>query len=127
MKYEFITEYKGEFRIREICRQLDVSSSGYYKYIKNRMKSKENQYKEIAELMIKLEDENEWELGGKGLQQALKAQGMIIGLSRVYKIKRLFDIYPKVSKKSRHNRARYKDSREEPNRSFCRWSSSSNI
>ncbi len=95
--------------MREICRQLDVSSSGYYKHIKNRMKSKENQYKEIAELMIKLENENDWELGGRGLQEALRAQGMMIGLSRIYKIKRLFDIYPKVSKKRRHNQTKYKD------------------
>lgn len=109
MKYEFISEYKGKFKMQKMCRHLGVSQSGYYKHIKNYIKSKPNQYKELAELMIKIEDENEWELGGEGLKQALKGQGITIGLSKIYKIKRLFDIYPKTSKKRRHNIKKYKD------------------
>jgi putative transposase len=59
--------------------------------------------------MIKIQEENDWELGGEGLKQALAKQGMVMGLSKVYRIKRMYDIYPKSSKKKHHNRKRYKD------------------
>lgn len=109
MKYEFITHYKGRFKVRNMCRHLEVSSSGYYRSIKNESCSKSEEYKELAELMIKLEIENDWELGGRGLQEALKGQGIKVGLSKIYKIKRMFDIYPKTTNQYKHNRRKYKD------------------
>lgn len=71
--------------------------------------SKEAEYKRIARLMVKIQEENDWELGGEGLKVALAKQGMVMGLSKVYRIKRMFDIYPKSSKKRKHNRRKYKE------------------
>lgn len=109
MKFEFIYENKDEFSIQKMCQRLKVSHSGYYKYLKNKGINKQSEYKKLAELMIELQQENDWELGGEGLKQALAKQGIYIGLSKVYRIKRMFGIYPKTNPKKKHNRRKYKD------------------
>lgn len=109
MKFEFIHEHKDEFKIQKMCRQLGVSTSGYYRFLKNNGVSKQSEYKKLADVMIKIQEVNDWELGGEGLREGLKRQGLYIGLSKIYRIKRMFGIYPKVSPKKKHNRRKYKD------------------
>jgi len=109
MKFQFIYENKGEFTIEKMCRRLGVSKSGYYKYLKSVGINKQAEYKEIADLMIEIEEHHDWELGGEALQKELKKQGREIGLSKVYRIKRMYGIYPKTVKAKKHNRRKYKD------------------
>lgn len=109
MKYEFIYENKENHTIKEMCRILKVSKSGYYKYLAKRGVNKQAEYKKLAELMIELEKNNNWELGAEGLRQGLAKQGIRAGLSKVHRIKRMFGIYPKSLKRRKHNRRKYKD------------------
>jgi len=92
-----------------MCRRFGVSRSGYYKHLKGLGVNKQSEYEKISKLMIKLEEDNNWELGGEGLKQALCRQGVEIGLSKVYRIKRMYGINPKTVDKSKHNRRKYKD------------------
>jgi Transposase and inactivated derivatives len=92
-----------------MCQVLKVSTSGYYQWLKRKGYSKEAEYKKIAETMLKLEEDNNWELGGEALREAFRRQGINIGLSKIYRIKRIYGIYPRSAEKKKHNRRRYKD------------------
>lgn len=109
MKFEFIYENKDKYSVTKMCRRLEISTSGYYKYLAKRGVNKQAEYKKLAELMIKLEEDNDWELGAEGLRQGLLKQGISVGLSKAYRIKRLFGIYPKTTKQKKHNRRKYKE------------------
>jgi len=109
MKFRFIYENKEKYSVQKMCRRFGISTSGYYKYLKGAGINKQSEYEKISNLMIKLEEENNWELGGEGLRQGLRNQGIEIGLSKVYRIKRMYGIYPKAIKKNKHNRRKYKD------------------
>jgi len=109
MKFRFISENREKFSVQKMCRRFGVSTSGYYKYLKGVGINKQSEYEKISKLMIKLEEENDWELGGEGLRKALKKQGLEMGLSKVYRIKRMYGIYPKTVKKKKHNRRKYKE------------------
>jgi len=109
MKFQFIYENKEKFSVQKMCRRFSVSTSGYYKYLSSVGANKQAEYEKISKLMIKIEEENDWELGGEGLRQGLKKQGIEIGLSKVYRIKRMYGIYPKTVPKKKHNRRKYKD------------------
>jgi len=109
MKFQFMYENKGKFSVQKMCRRFGVSTSGYYKHLNSVGENKQAEYEKLSKLMIKIEEENNWELGGESLRQGLKKQGVGIGLSKVYRIKRLYGIYPKTVKKAKHNRRKYKD------------------
>jgi len=109
MKFRFIYENKERFSIERMCRRFGVSRSGYYKYLSGLGVNKQSEYETLSKLMLKLEEENHWELGGDGLRQALKKQGFAVGLSKVYRIKRMYGIYPKTANTKRHNRRKYKE------------------
>jgi len=109
MKYRFIYENKDRFSIGKMCRRFGISRSGYYKYLNGLGINKQSEYDKLSKLMIKLEEENHWELGGEGLRQVLRKQGVEVGLSKVYRIKRMYGIYPKTANKKRHNRRKYKE------------------
>jgi len=109
MKFRFIYENKDRFSIGKMCRRFGVSRSGYYKYLSGLGVNKQSEYEKLSKLMLKLEEENRWELGGAGLCQALKKQGITVGLSKVYRIKRMYGIYPKTAIRKRHNRRKYKE------------------
>jgi len=109
MKFRFIYENKDRFSIEKMCRRFGVSRSGYYKYLNGFGVNKQSEYKKLSELMLKLQADHKWELGGEGLRQALLKQGIEIGLSKVYRIKRMYGIYPKTTVKKKHNWRKYKE------------------
>lgn len=99
MKYRFIMEHRKEFRFGKMCEVLEVSRSGYHKYIRSKMTQRrlDNQY--LLEQIKKIHHKYRGVYGSPRIYEELRKQGYKCNRKRVVRIMRVHGIKAKRKRK----------------------------
>jgi len=109
MKFRFISEHRGTFRVGRMCNVLDVSRSGYYAWRKRpeSLRKKENR-KLVAQIKV-IHGQNRKVYGSPRIHSELRDKGVSCGRNRVARIMKQEGIRAIVPRKykattdSKHN------------------------
>ncbi|MBR3475489.1 MAG: IS3 family transposase [Oscillospiraceae bacterium] len=88
MRYGFVEANSKRRTVKELCRVLDVSESGYYRYLKNKGKPEKDVL--LSDEMKKILEEHPCNdnYGAPRMKQALEQRGFEAGLRRITRIMR---------------------------------------
>ena len=84
VRFSIVKRFHKQLSIVKLCKILDVSRSGFYKWLK-RVK-KESQDETILRMIIKIQNVHRNALGYRLMKKALEMKGIIIGYSKTYRI-----------------------------------------
>jgi len=106
----FIREYACEFTVEEMCRTLEVSRSGYYRWCKRKKSRREEENEKLLKHIRVIFELSKKTYGSPSIKSALSDNGITVGKNRVARIMQKNAIYAKTKKKykvttnSKHNR-----------------------
>lgn len=89
MRYQFIASQQGQHRVKQMCRVLRVSPSGYYAW-QTRPESHRTQANRA--LLVRIQEEYEWSqktYGSPRIHVALRRKGVVCNRKRVARLMRL--------------------------------------
>lgn len=98
MKYKFIEEHREEYPITLMCRILEVTRSGYYKWRKEPLSARK-----MADLLLlaHIKDifvESRETYGSYRIYIELREQGLRCGRKRIARLMREYDLEPKTAR-----------------------------
>ncbi len=96
MKYEAIHTYGSEFKVRRMCRVLELKPSGYYQW-KRRWEKREAYRQEERALSLvvrKVFEDNKQIYGYRKMQHAMENEGYVLSTYKLRKIMRQNGLYP---------------------------------
>lgn len=99
MKYRFMEEYRGVFRLKSMCRVFKVSRSGYYAWRKRLPSCREKANGQLLEQIRRVYGESRNTYGSPRITVELNEQGILCGKNRVARIMRANRIRVKVKKR----------------------------
>lgn len=99
MKYRFIMENLKRFRIGKMCEVLEVSRSGYHKYIKGRLSQRKIENMKIVERIKKIYENVRGRYGSRRIHAELRAMGIKCNKKRVERLMRINGIKAKTKRK----------------------------
>lgn len=99
MKYRFIEQYQGEFRVAKICRVLKVSRSGYYAWRKKPVSKRRKENEKLLEKIRQSHSKSRRTYGSPRITADLRAEGQVYGKNRVARLMRENGIVAKTKKK----------------------------
>ncbi len=99
MKYRFIMENRKEFRLGKMCKILEVSRSGYHKYVKRKMTQKRLNNQFLLEKILKIYKASRGTYGSPRIYKELRKQGLICNRKRVVRIMRKNGLRAKTKRK----------------------------
>ena len=111
MKYRFIFENRGSFRLGKMCQILEVSRSGYHKYLRNKMSRRRLENMLIAEEIKKIYEKKHGRYGSPRIYEEMRASGKRINRKRIARLMRINKIRAitkrkyKATTNSKHNKA----------------------
>jgi putative transposase len=109
VKYKFIDVERSLYSIRLLCRVLEISKSGYYKWVGNKRFSKKDEYRALVDKIEKIHSDSRKTYGSPRVFQKLKKAGEKISKNTVAKLMNENNIMAKTKKKfklttdSKHN------------------------
>ncbi|PRR73066.1 IS3 family transposase ISCce3 [Moorella humiferrea] len=109
MKYRFIREHTGTFRVETMCRVLKVSRTGYYRWLKKPVSQRKIQDEIIKEKAEHIYNKSRKTYGSPRIHKQLGKEGIHCGKKRVERLMREAGIQAiqkrqfKVTTDSRHN------------------------
>lgn len=89
MKYRFIMENRSIFRLEKMCKIMEVSRSGYHKYIKRKMSWRKRLDIETTELIKRIFRLKRGRYGSPRIHFELQYDGMKINKKRVARLMRI--------------------------------------
>lgn len=99
MKYKFIDVERSLYSIRLLCRVLEISKSGYYKWVGNNRFSKKDEYRALVDKIEKIHSDSRKTYGSPRVFQKLKKAGEKISKNTVAKLMNENNIKAKTKKK----------------------------
>lgn len=87
-RYRFIDAEKADYPVAWMCRQLDVSKSGYFAWSGRTPSARALRDEELIATIRRIFDEHRGRYGSRRIHQELKAQGQDVGLNRVERLMR---------------------------------------
>ncbi len=99
MKYRFMEEHRGVFRIKKMCKVLKVSRSGYYLWRKRKPSKRQAANKWLLERIQEVYKKSRRIYGSPRITDGLNDQGIICGKNRVARIMKDNSIRAKVLRK----------------------------
>lgn len=87
-RFRFIAEYRSLFGIRYLCWRLDVSHSGFYKWLGRPVSSRAESNAEIVSVIRNLFDLHDGNYGSPRIHRELVSQGWNVNHKRVERIMR---------------------------------------
>lgn len=108
MRYRFIKDFQGTFSIAAMCRVLQVSSSGYYAWIRRGASQRSRENQNLLNQIKAIHKESRQTYGPLRIYDALKDRGAVCGRHRVARLMRKHGIRVKrrrrykVTTDSRH-------------------------
>ncbi len=99
MKYRFIMENRKEFRLGKMCKILEVSRSGYHKYVRRKMTQKRLDDQYLLEQIEKIYHNYRGVYGSPRIYKELRKQGFKCNRKRVVRIMRTHGIRAKTKRK----------------------------
>jgi putative transposase len=92
MKYVFMAAHEGEFRVKRMCRVLDVKRSGYYAWRKRKPSTREQANQALLDLIKAEHAKSRKTYGSPRLHVVLRRQGVRCGHNRVARLMRMHGI-----------------------------------
>jgi len=99
MKYAFVEEYRYEHRIDRMCRVLEVSRSGYYRWWRLGENGRDRRDKAMVEHIKTAYERGRGTYGSPRITTELKEQGIRCSENRVARIMRKYGIVAKTKRK----------------------------
>ncbi len=88
MKYQFMNHYCSTFRVKKMCRVLDISRSGYYGWQKKTKSARTKENEHLLDHIEKAYMLSRRTYGSPRVTAELKSQGMPYGENRIAKLMR---------------------------------------
>jgi len=86
VKYQYVKGNIGEYSVSELCRVLNVSSSGYYHWLKHPISNRAKRDIELSEKIINIHKQAKSRYGSPRIHQSLLKQGEQVGRKRVIRL-----------------------------------------
>ena len=99
MKYLFMEEHRGVYRLKRMCKVLKVSRSGYYAWRKRKPSMREEANKELLDHIWEVHRRSRKTYGSPRITDTLKELGIVCGKNRVARIMRDSGIRVKIKRK----------------------------
>ncbi|PRO70159.1 IS3 family transposase [Alteromonas gracilis] len=97
-KFSFINERRDEFGIRYLCTQLQVSTSGFYKWLHKGLSHRQALNTELTKEIYRLYTLHKGNYGSPRIHKQLQAQGWQVNHKRVERIMREQKLVGKAAK-----------------------------
>lgn len=94
-------EQRGTFRIKKMCRVLEVSRSGYYVWKKRKLSRRQRANERLLGQIRKIHEESRYTYGSLRITAELNEQGTVCGKNRVARLMREQGIRAKTQKRYR--------------------------
>ena len=110
MKYQFTHDYRSVFRVKKMCRVLNISRSAYYGWKRRPMSNRKKRDNELMDHIRKAYVLGRKTYGSPRVTRELKSQGIVCGKNRVARLMRTEGIQAKMKRRykvtthSRHTR-----------------------
>jgi putative transposase len=95
----FIHEHRSDYRLEKMCYVMEVSRSGYYKWLGRPESERERQHKEWTQQVKEVYDENRQVYGSPKVTQRLNQKGITVSQRTVTRIMKENGIRSKTVKK----------------------------
>jgi len=99
MKYKFIMENRKEFRLGKMCKILEVSRSGYHKYVKGKLSQRKIENQFLLKHIKAIYTEYRGIYGSPRIYKELRKRGIFCNRKRVVRIMRINGIRAKTKRK----------------------------
>jgi putative transposase len=99
MKYQFMRSYRAEFSIERMSKVLEVSRSGYYRFISLGMSNREKANADLLEKIKVVHKESRQTYGSPRIHAALVANGEFCSRKRVFRIMKCVGLAAKMKKR----------------------------
>ncbi len=109
MKYRYIREHRRAFRVRKMCRALQVSQSGYYRWCGKGQSNRDRENEQVLLKIRQIHRQSKQRYGSPRITEELRAEGYQYNEKRIARLMRLGKIAAKtkrrfkVTTKSKHN------------------------
>jgi putative transposase len=97
-RFRFIAQHASEFDVRYLCKRLDVSPGGYYKWVNRNPSQREIENQRITGRIVEIFHENDGNYGSPRVCHALRAEGETVNHKRVERIMRDLSLVGKAAK-----------------------------
>ncbi len=101
MKYRFIQENRSSFKLGKMCKVLEVSRSGYAKYIKRKSSSRKRGNKMLEEMIREIYYRNHGRYGSPRIHAELRYIGMKVNKKSVVRLMKINGLRAVMKKKFR--------------------------
>ena len=116
MKFRFVQEHRGTFRVGMMCRVLKVSRSGYYAWRKRKRSLRELEDRRHAKAIREVHRESRGTYGSPRVYEALQQAGAPCGKHRVARIMREEGLRGRAARRFRSVSTKRSDAPAPPNR-----------
>ncbi|MBK7477768.1 MAG: IS3 family transposase [Haliscomenobacter sp.] len=99
--YQFIAEHRKEFPIEKMCKVLDVSKSGYYKWFNSEPSKRLIENQGLTLTICKIHQSSKGTYGSPRITEELKARGVQVSRIRVARLMKQAQICGEHKKKYR--------------------------
>jgi len=99
MKYQFIENEKSNHAVTTLCRTLEVSSSGYYGWLKRTESPRSKKTHALLNKIIAIHEESVGRYGAPRIHAELQAQGESVGKNTVAKLMKSSGIQSKTHRR----------------------------
>jgi len=99
MKYRFITNHCSTFRVKKMCRVLDISRSGYYGWRNRIMSTRNKENEQLVDHIKKTYILSRKTYGSPRITAELRSQGMLCGENRIARLMRVNGIIAKIKRR----------------------------
>jgi len=101
MKYAFIDEHRSGFRVKKMCRVLDVSRSRYYAWRRRSQGLRQKENERLLERIKEAYKIGRRTYGSPRITKELIENGIFCGKNRIARLMRLHGIYAKTKRRFR--------------------------
>lgn len=101
MRYAFISENRREYRLRLLCKAMNVTRQGYYVWLKRKPTDRERANSELGDLIESIFHQYKRRYGVKRIQDELKDRGVRTSKRRISRLMRERELETKGKKKFR--------------------------
>jgi putative transposase len=102
MKFDFMKQHQGEFPVKKMAVVLNISSTGYYRYINKKTESKRQiENKSLIDKIKIIYQKNRGVYGSPRIQKTLQKNGELYSRKRIAKLMKINNIKAKTVKRYR--------------------------
>ncbi len=115
MRFQFIDDHRGEFRVTLMAKVLEVSSSGYYAWRRRPTSAREMANRQLGDKIKTVYDDNLGVYGSPRIYRELKDQGVVCSENRIARLMRLRGVRAKQARRFKVTTKRNRAHRAAPN------------